>query len=51
MLPMREEIVDPLCPSTPPRIRFATTTPSSGCIEGDPARLRESDFERHLTGQ
>ncbi|KAF2997077.1 hypothetical protein E8E13_002683 [Curvularia kusanoi] len=49
MPPMQEEIVDPLCPSTPPRIRFITTPPS-GCIEGNPANSRESDFKRILTG-
>lgn len=37
--------------STPPRIRFISTTPSSGCIEGDPAKSRESDVKCHLTGQ
>ncbi|KAJ4990844.1 hypothetical protein SVAN01_03633 [Stagonosporopsis vannaccii] len=46
---LQEEIVDPLCLPTPPRIRFVNTTPSSGCIEGDPARLRESDHKRRLT--
>lgn len=46
---MQEEIVDPLCLITPPRIRF-DTTPSRGYIEGNPASSRESDFKRILTG-
>lgn len=49
MPPMHEEIVDPLCLSTPPRIRIVTT-PSRGCVVGDPANLRESDPKRILTG-
>jgi hypothetical protein len=49
MSPMQEEIVDPLCLITPPRIRFDTTSPR-GYIEGNPANSRESDFKRILTG-